>query len=271
MTSLAELAERHRTAWTRLIHGRQEWIEGTLELAQVIFEEKKLLPDNNKFSDWLKQNGLAKINKGDRAALIIFAKHPKEARKVLEETRRHSYEWIQRQELKICHVPHTQNMAKSKGGGENRDRRRARRYAEILDNAAAGTAEQKPESGKARMTRLRREQKAPNLKIIPREQIDAELYAKDPIGFIAKYGHANIQTREEVEWNARHEALQNYLGLIEAASRAAQIVTSTNGPDPLAFEEWLAKPRKKEKFLDWLRTFEAVLEALRLHIGVLTQ
>src|SRR5262245_24821921 len=72
--------------------------EGTLELAAVLADERKLMPDHREFSRWLERNGLAKIDAHDRAALIGMAADLVTAREMLNKTQRTSWREIWRNE-----------------------------------------------------------------------------------------------------------------------------------------------------------------------------
>lgn len=52
---------------------RQEWIEGTLELAAALAEARERFKSNTEFSHWLVDAGLDHITPDDRAALINMA------------------------------------------------------------------------------------------------------------------------------------------------------------------------------------------------------
>lgn len=98
--SFSKLAERIRAAFTRTEHGKQEWIEGTLELAVALAEARERFPNDQQFSYWLVDNDLECIGHQHRAALINMASDLVTARIVLEETKRTSWRYIWEEEMK---------------------------------------------------------------------------------------------------------------------------------------------------------------------------
>lgn len=103
------LADRIRTAFARTECGKQEWIEGTLELAIALAEARGRFPANQQLSVWLAENDLDVITKDDRMALINMAGHLTTSRQVLQETTRTSWQWIWREEIepRVRHVTKT--------------------------------------------------------------------------------------------------------------------------------------------------------------------
>ena len=93
--SMAELGRRIDDAYERTLIGRQEWVEGSLELAVALIEARDMFPDNNnQFSEWLVRSGHNHLGKNDQAGLISLGRNPKQARITLEETKRISYQHI---------------------------------------------------------------------------------------------------------------------------------------------------------------------------------
>src|SRR5262245_20092670 len=79
--------------------GRKLWIEGTLELMQILDKGRRDNPGPILFSQWLKMMGFHKggdnfITNNDRIALLNMALHPELTREVLEQTSRRSYHYI---------------------------------------------------------------------------------------------------------------------------------------------------------------------------------
>lgn len=93
------LAQRIRSAYERTERGRQEWIEGTLELAVTLSEARVGFPSNAAFAAWLGQNELDSFGHQDRAALINMAGDLQLTRRVLEETKRISWRHIWCEEM----------------------------------------------------------------------------------------------------------------------------------------------------------------------------
>lgn len=93
------LAQRIRGAYERTERGRQEWIEGTLDLAAALAEARDQFASDKAFSVWLAENELDAIGHQDRAALINMAGHIQIAREVLQETSRFSWRYIWAEEM----------------------------------------------------------------------------------------------------------------------------------------------------------------------------
>lgn len=83
--TLPRIAERIRAAYDRTQHGRQEWIEGTLELAVALADGRERFPADRQFSIWLAENDLDVISHDSRAALLNMAVVPNILRDVLTE------------------------------------------------------------------------------------------------------------------------------------------------------------------------------------------
>jgi len=94
-----KLAEQIRNDLVRIEKADNEWVEGTLSLCQHLLEARNKHPNNNKFGDWLKSNKLA-INEHDREALLHMAHELTLTKIVLQETKRKSYQYIWREEIK---------------------------------------------------------------------------------------------------------------------------------------------------------------------------
>jgi hypothetical protein len=99
-TPMDVLANRIRAAYKRATHSREEWIEGTLELAAALAEARGRFPADRQFSHWLVDADLQDISHQDRAALIAMAADPPTARQVLEETKRSSWQLVWEREMK---------------------------------------------------------------------------------------------------------------------------------------------------------------------------
>jgi hypothetical protein len=93
-TLMERLGRRIDQAWQRISKGEQEWIEGSLELAQALSEGRKQFRGNNYFSAWLKNHGHDHVNHQDRAALINLASDLTLAREVFTQTNSRSYQLI---------------------------------------------------------------------------------------------------------------------------------------------------------------------------------
>src|SRR5262249_22286397 len=80
--------------------GRKLWIEGTLELINILDDARNRLGSDKAFGTWLSNSGYGdRITRHDRTALLNMAKHPALTRKVLGETTRRSWQLIWRDEI----------------------------------------------------------------------------------------------------------------------------------------------------------------------------
>ena len=96
---LPNCASRIRRAFERTQHGRQEWIEGTVDLAQALSDARAEHESDRAFGHWLVDNELDDISKDDRAALLGMAGNIDLARAVLLETTRLSWRMIWIEEM----------------------------------------------------------------------------------------------------------------------------------------------------------------------------
>jgi hypothetical protein len=280
---LEVLAARHRAAWDRTQAGRQEWIEGTLELAAVLAEERKLISDHREFSRWLERNGLAKINAHDRAALIGMAADPVVTRKMLEESKNTSWEWIWRKERQPTFV----STHKGRPAPAKRKTKTERYIIEKVlnlntrgysyDDTAAelgltkgqvagivfrnGNVNNKPAAPPPKRIEL------PGLdsKTLTREQVDPD-FEGDVTQFATKYGHVLLHTREQIEENKQQDVLGNWTAAVIDHQKTGRALAGLQMPDPATLRQWLKKSGKADKLRTWLGTIEAAY--LNIAIGV---
>src|SRR6516164_6338961 len=78
--------------------GRKLWIEGTLELIQILDKAREDFASDKEFGHWLKQKG-PPINEMDRKAYLNMALNMDLTRKILEQTERRSPQLIWREEI----------------------------------------------------------------------------------------------------------------------------------------------------------------------------
>jgi hypothetical protein len=106
--TLDELATHAHMALKRCKQAREEWIEGTLELAAVLGKARAQFRDNVDFGNWIENNGLGEINKNDRAALIAMSSDLELARRVLEHHNSRSWQLV-REAFKISESSYPRN------------------------------------------------------------------------------------------------------------------------------------------------------------------
>jgi hypothetical protein len=270
------LAARHRAAWDRTQAGRQEWIEGTLELAAVLAEERKLLPADQDFSHWLERNGLAEINDHDRAALIGMAGDLVAARTMLEQTQRTSWQhiWANERPARVAHVSNPQQASqkrKSKTERQIIDRvldLNNRGYTYDQTAAELGLTKGKVAGIVYRNDKAASKSAAPREpshytgyqgldgKTLTREQVDPD-FKGDSVQFAAKYGHVLLHTKAQIADNKQQEVLSAWLGAVSDCQKTARALAEAALPDRETLRQYLAKPGKAETLRPRLATIEA--------------
>ena len=261
-SSLDILAARHRAAWDKTQHGRAEWIEGTLELAAVLAEERKLLPDHREFSRWLERNGLAEIDPHARIALIGMAKDLVATRKMLETNDYSSWEYIWKSKLKTT-------LRSSPKGEPAPAKRKSKLEGQLIEkvlklhcdqgHSYKETAEElgltigKVASMVRRFSNTRQPGPPPmtmkqftGLKTLTREQVDPDFKGTE-LQFRTKYGHVPLHTKEQIEENKRQEELATWLAAVSDLEQAARALVNAKTPDQNTLRQYLAKPGKAER------------------------
>jgi hypothetical protein len=98
-----ELKSKLDHAWAKIENGcqqedegRRQWIEGTLELANILLDLRQRFPADVEFGKQLTEAGYGenRLSRQDRAALINMGEHPDLARIELEHTHRSSLQNI---------------------------------------------------------------------------------------------------------------------------------------------------------------------------------
>src|SRR5262249_29489581 len=81
--------------------GRKLWIEGTLELINILDDARNRFGSDQAFGMWLADNGYGetRIKRHDRSALLNMAQHLNVTRNVLEQTHRRSWRLIWEEEI----------------------------------------------------------------------------------------------------------------------------------------------------------------------------
>jgi hypothetical protein len=95
-------------AWTKITDGRQEeaeghklWIEGTLELINILHDACESAGNDQAFGRWLRETGYGeRITHQDRAALLNMARDLQVTREVLQLTDRRSWRLIWEEEIR---------------------------------------------------------------------------------------------------------------------------------------------------------------------------
>src|SRR5262245_6395574 len=94
-SALTNIKSKLDLAWVKIqnalqqeAEGRKLWIEGTLELINILDDARKRLGSDQAFGTWLTDNGYGetRITRQDRSALLNMAEHLNVTREVLKET-----------------------------------------------------------------------------------------------------------------------------------------------------------------------------------------
>ena len=101
-SALTNIKSNLDLAWVKIqdglqreAEGRKLWVEGTLELIQILDKARGDFASDQEFGRWLKQKG-PPINEMDRKAYLNMALNIDLTRKILEQTERRSPQLIWR-------------------------------------------------------------------------------------------------------------------------------------------------------------------------------
>jgi len=273
--ALDVLATRYRAAFERMKGGRAEWTEGTLELAVVVAKAREQLPNHQEFSRWLQRHGLEQLHPNDRAALVGFAKDLQDARKLIEASKSISWRVIWETRPKRENAAPT-NFGKGRisprsqhdASGSSKRKRQATIPAVMREDYVPGT--RAPAAPPARLQRqrvvqndpppARPERKGVTLKALTREQVDPD-FVGTALEFSTKYGHVNLQTKQQIEHHKNQEELMAWLAAVSDLEKAARSFNA-EAPDQDTLRKWLAKPGKTEKLGTWLTTIESAWHSI---------
>jgi hypothetical protein len=104
-SALTNIKSKLDLAWGKIENGKKQeaegrrlWIEGTLELIQILDKARKDFASDKEFGHWLKQKG-PPINEMDRKAYLNMARKQDLTREILKQTERRSPQLIWREEI----------------------------------------------------------------------------------------------------------------------------------------------------------------------------
>jgi len=94
---LDECASEYRAGRNQAKRSREEWIQGTLQMARALYTARQQFPSNRDFSIWLLDNEMDDYEKDDRAALIKMGQHLEATAQILPSLKSISYQlnWIE--------------------------------------------------------------------------------------------------------------------------------------------------------------------------------
>jgi hypothetical protein len=146
---LAVLKSKLDLAWAKNQGSRQQeaevrerWTESTHELINILGDARKRFPSDQAFGAWLTEAGYGedRISRDDRSALLNMGLHPDVTREVLEQTSRHSWQLIWREEVQSRLRNATQPGSGDPANGDGKTRRPKRRK-----RGKKGDGQQEPE------------------------------------------------------------------------------------------------------------------------------
>jgi hypothetical protein len=255
------LAQRYRAAFEKTEGGREQWIEGTLELGRVINEAQNTpeLRDSRAYNRWLSTNQLEHLSPNNRRATVAIYQmerdHPGTGRKLLENNVGLCLRTIwEKKTPKVASGP----LSKKDRGplswrsGSSRRKRAAARIPDVMREDYLPPRHMLP---------------AADIKALTREQVDPD-FKGTPLEFTTKYGHVTLHTKQEIEHNKKQDTLAAWLGAMADCDRADRSMLATlAGVDPETMKEWLAKSGRTDKLKAWIKQVELACEALRNIIG----
>jgi hypothetical protein len=100
------------------------------------------------------------------------------------------------------------------------------------------------------------------LKGLTKEQVDPDFQGTH-LEFITKYGHVNLQTKQQIEHHKSQEELMAWLGLVSDHERTARALLAAAAVDPAVLREWMSKPAKAAKMQAWRDSIERASEIIR--------
>ena len=227
------LAERYRAAFDKVKGGREQWIEGSLELAVVIAEarDRPEMVNNAAFNRWLQRHEFDYLSPNDRVALFGFSRDLAYARKLLESSNSTSWRVIWETRPKGRQMPPIKNdrrQQRSKSGYA-----RAHRVPTVMRDETPVPPSPPP--------------KQLSEMFLTPEQVDPD-FKGTPLEFTTKYGHVLLHTKDQIEQTKRQESLSAWLGTVADLERTGRTMLAALAKvDPATVAEWAGKPAKAEK------------------------
>jgi hypothetical protein len=248
------LAERYRAAFdkTDLVRKRSEvvrteWIEATLELAEIVVQATQRYPDTNEFSRWLARNDLPMTTPAERSALRGLARDPEAGRKMLQASTSYKVRSIWEK------APKGEKRTPSEMG---RGTKNAIRRGSHLSGHAQRQSKRAPRIPDV-MQDKPRPLEAVHIKGLTREEVDPDFKGTD-LQFATKYGHVTLHTKAQIEQDKRAAAAAKWVGEVTAHARTADAITAR----PEGVAEWLAKPGKAARLKGLLDSIRRAAERL---------
>jgi hypothetical protein len=262
------LAERYRVAVAKQDGGREQWIEGTLERAEVMLELRTTYPDHRAFSLWLSRHRFSEINKNDRTALLWMAANPEAARSLMEKSDSISPTVMYRnmpEKMRKDTLPKNVkgvNCSSSRPSGALQ-RKRAMTIPTVMRDDYKPGSSPRPDEQKRKYHKWSdktTERPLPILKGLTPEQVDPD-FTGNRGEFIQKYGLVNLYTKEQLEARQLEDELTAWLGLVSDCAKTAKTLSAAT-VDPATLQQWLLKPGKSVKLHGWFAEIEQAYEKM---------
>src|SRR5262245_11054898 len=252
-TALDVLTQRHKAAWQKMKLGREQWIDGMLELAVIVAETRAQIPDHREYSRWLERNGLENIIPQDRSAFCMMAKDLPGSRILLEQTDRTSPQHIWANRPNKPQRTPSQLRKGTLRPVSPRNRRKHITGSQHRNRIPDVMREDNPPPAPKPRKKLHE-------MFLTREQIDPD-FKGTALEFATKYGHVPLHTKTEIEHNKRQEALNVWLGAMHDHERSGRaMLVALAAVDPDAICRWLSKPGRADKLTAWCRSLQLAYE-----------
>lgn len=264
-TALDVLATRYRIAFNKTQTSREQWIEGTLELASIMLEARELLPVHTEFNHWMVRNQLVYLHPNERMALIgmgeLARRNPTAIRKLLEENISLTWRtiWEKKANKLKPALTRTGRGGFSRTSGSSYRKRRNRIPDAMRDDSDQPS---KPSAAKSRLVE-RKPFNAGKDDGLTREQVDPD-FKGTSTEFISKYGHVHLHTKQEIEQHKQQEKLAMLLGAMTQHARTARdLITAFTDIDADTLRAWQQKNGKAEKWQAWCKDVALACERVR--------
>lgn len=252
-TMLDVLAERYRAAFNKMEGGREQWIEGTLELAVVVAEARGRMPDHREYNRWITRYQLEQLHPAELAALAgignLEHKKPGAGHKLLEKNFGLAVRtiWEKKRERPLADPSEKGRGPNSRVSGASK-----RKRAAIIPTVMRDDDDKPPPPPRKELSTM----------MLTPEQVDPD-FKGTPLQFATKYGHVLLHTKDQIKHNKRQEALMTWVGTVaDHAQTARAMLAALANVDPATLAQWTSKPAKTEKLRAWCNCIQSACEAI---------
>ena len=244
------LAERYRAALSKRGGGREQWIEGTLELAAVVAEARGRMPDHREYSRWITRYQLEQLHPAELAALAGIGNLERSAgEKLLEKNFGLAVRTIWEKKHK---KPVADPSEKGKGPISRVSGASKRKRAAVIPTVMRDEIPMPAPKPQKQLSEM----------FLTPEQVDPD-FKGTPLEFTTKYGHVLLHTKDQIAQTKRQEALSAWLGAVADLERTGRaMLVALAQVDPATIAEWAGKPAKAEKLRGWCDSIQVACEAI---------